>query len=252
MLDGVGSMRVLVVEDNEDAAATMAILLKHCGHIAHLAGDGETALQQAPLLKPDLMFIDLAMPKLDGLAVARLLRKLPECSGTPLIAVSGFVDSEHRARASAAGFDDFLAKPYPLSELLETLGRVQAKVLKARQGSDGAVPPAAGLHVSPASSDGHTDERRRTPEKIPAEPVPFSIEKSGISDLVALATRAAAEELRGWLKNQRCRVGPIFKPSDEAEEFGFFVYSRRHALPDLVMKNTRFKLLRPSRSGTCR
>lgn len=224
--------------------------LKHCGHIAHLAGDGETALQQAPLLKPDMMFIDLAMPKLDGLAVARLLRNLPECAGTPLIAVSGFVDAEHRAQASAAGFDDFLAKPYPMSELLETLARVQAKMLKARQGSDGGVPPAAGPHVPCALSDGHIDELRRTPERISVEPVSFSIEKSGISDLVALATRAAAEELRGWLKNQRCRVGPIFKPSDEAEQFGFFVYSRRHALPDLVMKNTRFKLLCPSRAGT--
>ena len=250
MLDGVGSMRVLVVDDNEDAAATMAILLKHCGHIAHLAGDGETALQQAPLLRPDMMFIDLAMPKLDGLAVARLLRKLPECAGTPLIAVSGFVDSEHRAQATAAGFDDFLAKPYPLSELLETLARVQAKMLKARQGSDGAFPPAVRPDVQREASDGRTKELLPAPERISVEPVPFSIEKSGISDLVALATRAAAEELRGWLKNQRCRVGPIFKPSDEAEQFGFFVYSRRHSLPDLVMKNTRFKLLCASRAGT--
>lgn len=252
MLAGVGSMRVLVVDDNEDAAATMALLLKHSGHQAHLADGGQTALQQAPLLKPDVIFIDLAMPRLDGFAVARQLRQMPECAGTSLIAVSGYVDADHRAQASASGFDDFLPKPYPMSELLEALARAQAKLLEARERSDSAARPAAELHVERGLSDGGVDAAPRRPETFAIEPVPFSIEKSGISDLVALATRAAAEELRSWLKSQRCRVGPIFQPSEQVEQFGFFVYSRRHSLPDLVMKNTRFKLERPSAVATGR
>jgi hypothetical protein len=68
---------------------------------------------------------------------------------------------------------------------------------------------------------------------------PVSIKKSGISNIVTLPVRSAADELRGWLKEQRCRVGPIF---DSDGQFSFFVYSKRHCLRDLIGKNSAFSL----------
>lgn len=126
-------MRVLVVDDNRDTAMTLAVLLKHCGHEAETALGGEAALQQAPLFLPDAMFIDLAMPKVDGFSVARQLRQQAEFADTPLVAVSGYVDARHRTEANAAGFNDFLAKPYALIELQETMERVMAMVSASRE-----------------------------------------------------------------------------------------------------------------------
>lgn len=121
-------MRVLVVDDSADTAMTLAMLLKHCGHEAKAAIGGEDALHLAPLFRPDLMFIDLAMPKVDGLKVACQLRQNAEFAGTPLIAVSGYVDAEHQAQATAAGFSGFLAKPFALIALQETIERFARKV----------------------------------------------------------------------------------------------------------------------------
>lgn len=120
-------MRVLVVDDSPDTAMTLAVLLKHCGHEAKAALGGEAALYLAPFFRPDLMFIDLAMPTVDGLTVARQLRQTTEFAGTPLIAVSGYVDAEHRELATAAGFNGFLAKPFALLALQETIERFTAK-----------------------------------------------------------------------------------------------------------------------------
>lgn len=120
-------MRVLVVDDNHDTAMMLAVLLKHCGHEAKAAIGGEAALQVAPTFRPDLMFIDLTMPTVDGLSVARQLRQTAEFAGTPLIAVSGYVDPQHRAQATAAGFNGFLAKPFALIALQETIAQFAAK-----------------------------------------------------------------------------------------------------------------------------
>lgn len=135
-------MRVLVVDDNSDTAMTLAVLLKHCGHEAKAAIGGEAALRVAPLFRPDLMFIDLAMPTVDGLAVARQLRQTAEFAGTPLIAVSGYVDPQHRAQATAAGFNGFLAKPFALSALQATIERfrVQDAVIAITTGSPDESP----------------------------------------------------------------------------------------------------------------
>lgn len=120
-------MRILIVDDDADAAITLAALLKHCGHESAVALGGEAALQQAPLFRPEAMFIDLAMPKVDGLRVARQLRQTPDFAETPLIAVSGYVDAEHRAQATAAGFTDFLAKPFTLAALKDAMERITSK-----------------------------------------------------------------------------------------------------------------------------
>lgn len=125
---GVMPMRVLVVDDDNDTARPLALLLKHCGHDAETAIGGEAALRQAPLFRPDVMFIDLSMPKVEGVDVAGQLRQTIEFAETPLIAVSGYTDPEHRAQAAAAGFNGFLAKPFALIALQEMMARSVVKV----------------------------------------------------------------------------------------------------------------------------
>lgn len=125
-------LRVLIVDDNDEAGVSMATLINRLGHVAEVAAGGESALQKAPSLHPDVMFIDLAMPEVDGFSLARQLRGMPEFVETPLIAVSGFVDAEHRAQATAAGFTGFLPKPYSPPALLDTLERVQARIENSR------------------------------------------------------------------------------------------------------------------------
>src|SRR5690348_14313354 len=119
------SLKVLVVDDSDDNAMMMALLLKQYGHSTLVAESGQAALQHAMSFRPDLMFIDLTMPEVDGLTVAQRLRQIAEFATTPLVAVSGYADAEHRAKAKAAGFNDFLAKPYTLDELATTIKRVR-------------------------------------------------------------------------------------------------------------------------------
>lgn len=210
--------RVLVVDDSDDAAMTMALLLKHCGHEAAVIESGEAALQKAPAFRPDAMFIDLSMPDIDGLTVARRLRQTAEFADLLLVAVSGYVDPETRAQAMAAGFDEFLAKPYTLEVLQALIQRVADRRSKSRTMSE----------IS-----------RRIAEQT-RQLVAVSIEKSAISNIVTMSERWDADELRQWLKTQRCRVGPVFEPS--VGRFGFFVYSKRHAVGELIAKHGRFNV----------
>jgi CheY-like chemotaxis protein len=91
------------------------------------------ALEIAAVLQPDLMLIDLAMPNLDGCELAERLRQRGEFVETPLVAVSGYVDSKHRQQAAQAGFDDFLGKPYTADDLLNLFARLQPKFAPAKR-----------------------------------------------------------------------------------------------------------------------
>lgn len=125
-------LQVLVVDEDDDSAATLAILLKRCGHDAHLATSGEIALRQAPELKPDALFVDLGVPGADAFAVARRFRALPAFAATPIVAVSRFVDDAQLAEARAAGFDDYLVKPYSVDNLGALMARVRARITASR------------------------------------------------------------------------------------------------------------------------
>ena len=103
--------RVLVVDDNEDAAESLAALLRLFGHEVDVAFDGEQALTLAPDVKPDLVLLDLGMPRMDGHEVARRMRAAPWGGRLKIIALSGFGDSADRARSLEAGCNDHLVKP---------------------------------------------------------------------------------------------------------------------------------------------
>jgi len=109
--------RVLVVDDNVDAAQTLAEYLRLEGHRVESALDGESALRIAEMLHPEVAFIDLNMPGMDGTEVARRLRKTPWGRATRLVALTGMGQLTDVARTRAAGFDEHLTKPAELSRV---------------------------------------------------------------------------------------------------------------------------------------
>jgi signal transduction histidine kinase/ActR/RegA family two-component response regulator len=122
--------RILVVEDNADARETLRALLESEGHEVLALGDGAQALAQAPAFAPDVALLDLGLPGMDGYALARALRSVPECSGAFLAAISGYGQPEDKAASKAAGFDEHLVKPVDpsrLRTLIEEASRARAR-----------------------------------------------------------------------------------------------------------------------------
>lgn len=103
--------RVLVVDDNVDAARTLADLLALDGHEVFVAHDGPSAVEAARRLHPDVAILDIGLPGFSGLEVARRLREDPSVAGIFLVALSGWVQPEDLVRSREAGFDHHLAKP---------------------------------------------------------------------------------------------------------------------------------------------
>jgi PAS domain S-box-containing protein len=109
--------RVLVVDDNVDAAAGLAVLLKFLGHEVEVAYDGPSAIAQARILRPDVILLDLGLPGMDGYQVAAELRRDGVCKETLLIAVTGYGQEDDLRRSQAAGFDHHLVKPVDFEAL---------------------------------------------------------------------------------------------------------------------------------------
>jgi CheY-like chemotaxis protein len=115
--------RVLVVDDNEDAAESLAALLRIFGHEVSVALDGEQALALAPEVKPEVVLLDLGMPRMDGREVARRMRAAPWGSSPRIFALSGLGGDDDRARSREAGCDEHLVKPVSPESLQSILGR---------------------------------------------------------------------------------------------------------------------------------
>lgn len=124
--------RILVVDDNVDAAFTLAELLALGGHETHVAHEGPAAVQAARRLVPDVVILDLGLPGFDGYEVARRLRSDPTLAGLLLVALSGWVREEDLARSQAAGFDRHFAKPVDVVTLERLLEESRPKARGAR------------------------------------------------------------------------------------------------------------------------
>jgi CheY-like chemotaxis protein len=113
-------LRVLIVDDNRDAADSLSMLVNLWEHDGRVAYDGAAALEMASVCRPDVVLLDLAMPRMDGCQVAWQLRRQSRFKRTLLIALTGYTDHVHRRLCDEAGFDHYLIKPIDLSSL-ETL-----------------------------------------------------------------------------------------------------------------------------------
>jgi signal transduction histidine kinase/CheY-like chemotaxis protein len=114
------AIRVLVVDDNQDAAETIAAVLRLDGFAVSTAFDGTSALAEAERFQPEVVLLDIGMPGMDGYAVARELRTREGTKSTIIIALTGYGQPEDRTRAEAVGFTDHLTKPFAL-DLLSTV-----------------------------------------------------------------------------------------------------------------------------------
>lgn len=115
--------RVLIIDDNEDAASILEMVVSAYGHQAEVANSGRDGLQIAAEFRPDIVFLDIGMPEMDGYEVAVALRKLPALQHVYIAAVTGWNDASTQAQVISAGFDLHLTKPAAVESILDVLVR---------------------------------------------------------------------------------------------------------------------------------
>jgi PAS domain S-box-containing protein len=130
-LPGAQATRILVVDDNRDAADTTTAILRLLGHEVECAYSGESALQIVAHFEPDVVMLDLAMPRMDGIETLRQLRATPAGKRAFAIAMTGYGGHEDKRRTAEAGFDAHVTKPVELDALMVLLNQARAKGLPA-------------------------------------------------------------------------------------------------------------------------
>ena len=119
--------RILVVDDNQDSAASLAMLLQITGHETYTAHDGAAAFEAAEKHRPDVVLLDIGLPALNGYEVCRRLRNQPWGKKIVIIALTGWGQEEDRRKSREAGFDGHLVKPVDYAALLTLLGSLAAE-----------------------------------------------------------------------------------------------------------------------------
>lgn len=133
----IPARRILVVDDNVDSAETLGILLRVGGHKVHTAYSGRSALEAARINRPEIVMLDIGMPGMDGLEVARRLREELGLTDVLLVAMTGYGLDEDRRRTEVAGFHNHLVKPIDLDGLNALLERWQKTVPGKSAADDG-------------------------------------------------------------------------------------------------------------------
>jgi len=123
----VGRLRILVVDDNQDSAISMTLLLELQGHEVHVAHAGPAALRVASDKKPDVILLDIGMPGMNGYEVAKQLRAQDEFADTLLVAITGYGRASDVKQTQSAGFDHHLVKPVDYEKLQAVLASKSAK-----------------------------------------------------------------------------------------------------------------------------
>jgi CheY-like chemotaxis protein len=109
--------RVLVVEDDIDSARSLTWILRDMGHDVEYAINGYVAVDMAAKNYPEFVFLDLALPGMNGFEVCRRLKRIPGLEGTRVIAVTAYSQEEYRQRSKDAGCDGYIVKPLDLARL---------------------------------------------------------------------------------------------------------------------------------------
>ena len=124
MIEKAEPLTVLLVEDTEDNRFMMRRLLEMAGYHVVEAMNGEEAVKLAKSESPRLILMDLSLPVIDGLAATRLIRKLPTCQSTPIIAVSAHDTSDFQSEAIEAGCNSYVTKPIDFNDLEELIAQL--------------------------------------------------------------------------------------------------------------------------------
>ena len=115
---------LLLVEDNELNRDMLSRRLGRAGFETVIAEDGEQALERLAEMTPDVVLLDMNLPRIDGWTVCERVRANPQLAATPIIALTAHAMAEDRDRALAAGCDDYATKPIDFPELLAKIGRL--------------------------------------------------------------------------------------------------------------------------------
>ena len=127
-LPPVVSRRILVVDDNQDGAESLAALLELDGHETLMSHDGLDAIDKAQSFRPDVILLDIGLPKLDGFEACRRIRELPGGKDIVMVAMTGWGQAEDRRKSKEAGFDSHCVKPVDHAALFEILSQSRAQV----------------------------------------------------------------------------------------------------------------------------
>jgi CheY-like chemotaxis protein len=119
------SRRILVTDDDADSAETLAIVLRVAGHEVQIAHDGPSTLEIATAFRPDVIFLDVGLPGMDGFETARQLRQVAGLDKVVLVALTGYGREEDRRRAGEVGIDHFLVKPTPPKLLTDIVRQIR-------------------------------------------------------------------------------------------------------------------------------
>ncbi len=121
---------ILVVDDDPDIARFVEVNLRSAGYEVSVAGDGEEALERATEIRPDLVLLDVMMPRLDGFEVAQRLRKNPQTANTSIIMLTAKALSSDKVTGLQSGADDYIIKPF---DPIELLARVKGTLRRAKE-----------------------------------------------------------------------------------------------------------------------
>jgi CheY-like chemotaxis protein len=136
------NLRVLIVEDNLDAAEMLELAVSQLGHVTKVAHDGATAITIATQFAPDVVLLDIGLPVMNGYTVVRALRELPQFTNVHIAAVTGWGQEEDRRKAREAGFDSHFTKPLSPEVLHDLLTTIEHRLmLGAGRGEHATNPP---------------------------------------------------------------------------------------------------------------
>jgi CheY-like chemotaxis protein len=126
-------LRIVLAEDNRDAADTLSMLLEISGHCVWLADTGPAAIDAVRKQSPDVLLCDIGLPGMSGYEVAKTLRQDSRFSRLPMFACTGYADPAHRAAATAAGFDRHFSKASGLLAMLAEIDRLSVRATPERE-----------------------------------------------------------------------------------------------------------------------
>jgi CheY-like chemotaxis protein len=188
------TLRVLIVDDNQDGADALGLLVEELGNQVHVTYGGAKALEVATAFRPDLMLVDLIMPEMDGRNLVMRLRQIPAFFRTRIVAITGHADEENKSAAIKAGCDTVLFKPVTLAAIKSVLESVGAP-------GTGQVPKRS------RESAGNGTERRLPIEdarRIRNERKSKALTQAESEDAICDGIIRFQEEYLGWRSDHVC------------------------------------------------